>query len=521
MENRFVRMLLGIVIMLLLVQSCYDCYAAEDDIDSLKGELKSAGDSSEAGILHKRLGDYYASKSDYRTASRFYRQALLLSRDRFTVEERIQLSKYMSWGGELDESKRELRLIIAGDARNLPARAHLARVLSWSGELNEAIVESDKILHDFPESRDAMLIKANSLRWKGNINESIPIYEELLRTEEDFDARLGLTYALYQNGDIKEALESRELIKPLYPYQERELQEFQSFMSKEARPYPDIRYDYYSDTEDNQFSRYTVGYGFRLKKWRGRLAYVHTSASDDTRDNNENSLSVNFNSKLTDMTELGAGIGLTMLNNGSSNTLLTGSASIDKAYSNNKIGLNVSSYFLTTTAELMENKVRMDTFTLSSNYRFNNKASLNTVLSYRDYSDDNTAFDIRIAPGYSLFAESPAVAIGYRLRYLDFENDSSGGYFDPDSFVSNEIFSSISYEKGKFYAYIEPYAGHQSFRRSGISENDFFGGGYGQIGYRILSNASIEVNAEGGNYAMSSATGFRYYMTGVRLSLTF
>src|SRR3990172_505386 len=521
MGNRFIRTLLVIFIMLISTQSGISCYAADDDIDSLKGALQSAKDSVEVGILHKKIGDHYAANNDYKTAAEYYTQALSLARDHLTVDERIQISIYMSWGRELDEAKKELRLIIAGDAQNLPARVHLARVLSWSGELNEAIEVSEKILHDFPENRDAMLVKANSLRWKGHYKESIPIYKELLRTGEDFDARLGLTYALFQSGDIKEAKESRELIKPQYPYQERELQEFQTYMTKETRPSPDARYDYYNDTEDNQYSRYTLGYGFRLGKWRGRLAYVYTSASDNTRDNSESSVSVSFNSKITDMTDLRVGLGLTMLNNGSSNTFLTGNARINKVIGNNTLDISISRSFLTTTAELIENRVWMNKYTLSSNYKFNNKVSLNTSLSYRDYSDDNTSFDFQIAPRYTLLADNPRVVIGYRLRYLDFERDSNGGYFDPDSFIANELFSSISYEKGKFYSYIEPYAGHQSFRRSGISENDIFGGGYGLLGYKLRSNASIEVSAEGGNYAMSSASGFRYYMTGLRLFLTF
>lgn len=521
MGNRFSRTLLVIFIMLIFTQSGINCYAADDDIDSLKGALQTAKDSIEAGILQKKIGDYYASNNDYKTASGYYTQALSLARDHFTVEERIQIAIYMSWGGELDEAKKELRLVIAYDGQNLPARVHLARVLSWSGELNEAIDLSEKILHDFPENRDAMLVKANSLRWKGHTHESIPIYRELLRTGEDFDARLGLTYALFQSGDIKEAKESRELIKPQYPYQERELQEFQAYLTSETRPSPDARYNYYNDTEDNQYSRYTLGYGFRLKGWRGRMAYVYTSASDNTRDNSESSVSVSFNSKITDITDLMVGLGLTMLNNGSSNTFLTGNAGINKVIVNNTLGMSISRSFLTTTAELIENRVWMNNYSISSNYRFNNKVSLNTSLGYRDYSDDNTSIDIQIAPRYTLFTNNPRVVIGYKFRYLDFERDSSGGYFDPDSFISHEIFSSISCEMGKFHCYIEPYAGHQSFRRSGNSENDFFGGGYGLLGYKLQSNTSIEVSAEGGNYAMSSASGFRYYMTGLRLSLTF
>jgi hypothetical protein len=65
--------------------------------------------------------------------------------------------------------------------------------------------------------------------------------------------------------------------------------------------------------------------------------------------------------------------------------------------------------------------------------------------------------------------------------------------------------------------YLEPYAGHQSFRRNGRKTDDFFGGAYGTFGYEISENASFEMNAEGGNYALATAAGWRYYLIGLRL----
>ena len=57
MAYRFIRTLLVIFIMLISTQSGISCYAADDDIDSLKGALQSAKDGVEVGILHKKIGD--------------------------------------------------------------------------------------------------------------------------------------------------------------------------------------------------------------------------------------------------------------------------------------------------------------------------------------------------------------------------------------------------------------------------------------------------------------------------------
>ncbi len=102
---------------------------------------------------------------------------------------------------------------------------------------------------------------------------------------------------------------------------------------------------------------------------------------------------------------------------------------------------------------------------------------------------------------------------------MNFNRQSGSGYFDPNDFVANQIFVSLSFEGDKFCLYIETYGGYQSFRRYGDNNAGFFSGGSGVFGLNLSKNVLLEANAEGGNYALGAAAGFNYYLVGFRLQI--
>lgn len=158
---------------------------------------------------------------------------------------------------------------------------------------------------------------------------------------------------------------------------------------------------------------------------------------------------------------------------------------------------------------------------LSISQRLTDRFSLAAAHSYRNYSDGNDVNDFRLSPVYSVLTKNPTINLGYRFRYLNFNRQSGSGFFDPNDFISNQIFISLNFEHERFYFYIEPYGGYQSFRRYGENKADFFGGGSGVLGLNLSKKILLEANAEGGNYAMGAAAGFSYYWVGLRLQLSF
>jgi len=185
------------------------------------------------------------------------------------------------------------------------------------------------------------------------------------------------------------------------------------------------------------------------------------------------------------------------------------------------IGLRVGEEALSDTAGVSRNHIHALNSALLIAYRPTDRISLSASYSYRDYSDNNYAHDVLGSASYLLYRKPEAITIGYRFRYLDFKQQSGGGYFDPNNFISNALFVNISFENGPIYGYIEPYGGYQSFTRNEEGNYDWFVGGAGMIGYRFTKYLAAEATAEGGNYALGASGAYDYYQIGARLIIIF
>ena len=158
---------------------------------------------------------------------------------------------------------------------------------------------------------------------------------------------------------------------------------------------------------------------------------------------------------------------------------------------------------------------------ISASQRITQRFTLFGGYSWRDYSDDNSAHDLLIAPSYTLYTGDPTVRTGYRFRYLNFDRQSFGGYFDPNDFISHQLFVSVDWQLDRIFLYAEPYGGFQSFDRYGDHTDDIFGGFSGTLGYRFTKRLTGEVNGELGNYALGATSGFEYYSVGTRFAYSF
>jgi tetratricopeptide (TPR) repeat protein len=520
--------LLSMVFVISILPACFAASPAElaqsgkyDEAIEAYGKAIGAENKQEKKAqLHKDLGDLFSSREDFGKAADQYISALASSRD-FNGEERLQMATRMSWGGKQDAAIRELRLILANNAGNQEARVQLARTLSWNGDLDGSIEEAERVLSADPENRDALLVKANTLKWQGKVGQSLPIYDKLLQGEEDFDARQGLAYALLAAGDRKGARQSASLLQPRYPYQEKELKQLRDELMRIARPHLDPWYSYYSDTDHNQLNRYGLHYGQAAGNLDLDFDFRHTDARDATRHNWAQDFTARAYSKITGFLGLGGGVGLTSVHNSGTNYFVTGNVRGNVAVPSGSIDFSLARDFLSDTAELIENRIRINSATLSASQRVTGRFSVFARYSYRDYSDDNDANDFLIAPSYAIFRGSPSLTAGYRFRYMNYARQSAGGYFDPNDFMSHQIFATFSFEKEAFSSYFEPYFGVQSFRRYGNDSTDLVGGLYGSVGYQLTSFLRLDIDGEFGNSAVETATGFEYFLVGVKIGLIF
>ncbi len=502
-------------------QNGRDLVAAErydEAIAAYKKAITITEDSQKKARLHRELGDIYVIKDDMKKAAEEFIQALSLSSD-FSEKEKIQMAIYISWGDRLDEAINELKLILSENPSNTDARIHFARTLSWAGRYDEAIREAEIVLSQPLYQKDALLIKANALNWKGEEKAAIPLYKDILSDGEDFGARSGLTYALLSQEKKQEAKECYSKLTPLYPYQEKELIKLKRIIDSETKPLFTFGYRYYNDTDNNRYNKYWLHYSFPIRKWKNTFGYKLSDAWDGTRNNYSHDLFARTYVKLTGSLGVGGGAGVVFGDAKDNLHLITWHLKADMAFYKGKTGAHVSRESMYETAELIENGTGRTRAGGYISQDLSHKLSLYGSYDYLYFTDNNSAHELQFMPKYKLLTVNPVVAIAYKLKFVDYERQSDGGYFDPSNFLSHQVSVSTYFEHNKFYFYVEPYIGHQSFKRDDEKSSDWIGGGFGAFGWKFKRSITLEVYAEGGNFAMETISGFSYYLIGINLDI--
>jgi tetratricopeptide (TPR) repeat protein len=471
---------------------------------------------------YKQSGDVHVAGDDLEKAADAYSKALDLGRSSFSVAERIQMAVRLSWADRLSRAERELRSVLELEPNNRDARIPLARVLSWTGELTEAIHEADEILRQFPDNREALQIKADALQWKGDLRRAIPLYTRLIQKQDDFDARLGLSYSLLFAGDRTGAEQSRQLLKPTTTNQQNRFSKFVDTFESAVQPKLDLQYLYFNDSDGNLLDRYGVSQSFWLDNFDLAASFRHTEARDDTRRNSGEDFSFKAYTHPTESFALGGKLGFTRLRDGNSSNFLAGEIKLDAKVRDGTVGTSVTREVLTDSAELIEKRIRATIAGLRWSQQLTDRFSVHPAYWYRSFSDANHAHDAQFTSQY-LLSFSPKLALGHRFRYLNYNRQSGGGYFDPNDYYSNRLFATFYIERQRFYLFSDIFVGQQAFKRNGVASNDLAYGGAGSIGYRPIRNLVLEFYVEGGQLAAGTASdaGYSYLLLGPRCLIRF
>jgi hypothetical protein len=270
--------------------------------------------------------------------------------------------------------------------------------------------------------------------------------------------------------------------------QERDLEKATYRMNRESRPRLDGGYSYLNDTEENEVHRIGISQHYWAGRWKSSVHFRHTSAKDPSGKNRASEVWARSYGKANDWFSAGGGLGLTQFANGKKREIVTGHIRGDLRFLDGKIGGS-----------------------LSVEIRYH----------YRDYSDENNSSLLQFDATYLIYRGKPEIAAGIRPRYVDFNRQSSGGYFDPEDFLSLKAFVSLFAETEKYFLYLEPFIGVQSFTRFGQETDDTFAGGYGSLGWNITQDFSLELNGEGGNYTLATPAGSEYYRVGLNVNVYF
>jgi len=478
----------------------------------------SQDETKALSLQHKTAGDEWFKKGDMKNAAKEYIEALKLYKN-YEIEDIVTMATRISWGGKLKEAEEILREVLKKEPQNRRAKLQLARVVSWQGRQIEALSLVDSLLKNDPNDEEALLVKANALRFLGRADKSLEIYDQILAKREDFDARLGKAYS-YANLRISSKVEENaKLLKPQYPYQKKDIDDLETYRRSLFNPAVFTGFSYFQDTDENEVYTYRLGFETYLKDLRIVGNYFYREGSDNLRTAYSDELTFEIGKRFTQSLWGYVNFGISQAKG--DQDFVVGGAGLNLLVWRGTTGISFNKSVLIDTAELMENGIKISTVNYFIDQVITDRISLYANYNHRWYSDDNQADFVQASIRYKLKFGNPLVILGYRAVYLDFKKQMRNGYFDPDDFWSNQVFLTVYYETPKMYVYLEPFIGHQTFRRNGLWSYDKAYGGTGTLGVKLKENLSVEMSLEGGNYAAGTASGWKYYQTGFLIKYVF
>jgi tetratricopeptide (TPR) repeat protein len=469
---------------------------------------------------YKQLGDRHLSEDAMESAADAYQRALSLDREHFTRQDRVQMAVYLSWDNRLQSAIQELRLVLAEDPAYLDARVHLARIYGWAGDLKRSVAEADTILAEQPDHRDALLIKANALEWGGQYGAAIPLYEKIIEANDDFDAQVGLSSSLLYKGDRAGAARKAKSLTTKNSRQQKKLASLLESIENEIRPRVSIRYNRYADEDDNLYNRYSALYIVPIGNQEFSLNLGRTDSRGAVGRARADVFSLKTQFNRDGILGFTGAFGLSRLHGGSTVQYSTGQVRIDGRLSNTTLSVTAGSIMLVDTSELIANKIRKTNAGIEVLQKIHERLLLSGGYNRFLFSDGNNANDVQLQAQYRISLK-PRFSIGYRGRFLDFEKQSHGGFFDPENYISHRIYSGLYLKREKFYMDFEVYVGKQDFKRYAVRTNDWITGGTGSIGITPVRGLAFEINASGGDFAAGSVSGFRYFTLGSFISYRF
>jgi hypothetical protein len=171
-------------------------------------------------------------------------------------------------------------------------------------------------------------------------------------------------------------------------------------------------------------------------------------------------------------------------------------------------------------AEITNNNITFDQLQVRTNGAVGKSFRVHADAGVADFSDDNDRVTASAGFLYRIPLRKVTMNVGYTARAMDYGQDLSSGYFDPQDFLAHLAQFRVNDEygdRGNYYR-LRLDTGVQSFTVGGVDvDNDTVLVIGGTFGFRVTKRMILEAYAEYGDYAAATASGFASTMVGVRL----
>ncbi len=207
------------------------------------------------GSLANELGKYHVARDSYKR---------ILARAPDNEKALLDLARTQGWAGELDDAVIHYKKYCDHHPDDGEAMLDFIRVEGWRGAYPAALDLLEEYRKHFGETAEFRKVKAGILAWAGRSTEALELTDELLKgAPDDYNVLYSRTIALHYGNRRREALNSLEILEKLNP-SAKETYDVRRLITIPIRPFLEIDWGFYHDSDGLDISRYSFKGGYSL-----------------------------------------------------------------------------------------------------------------------------------------------------------------------------------------------------------------------------------------------------------------
>ncbi len=467
----------------------------------------------------------YCAEKKYNRGSRLYREILEQYESQLSVGRYLEIIQSLVDCNDVNNAIDFLEAYTSANPKYTGAKLLLARQLAWNGRLLQADEVADQILAIDPSHRQARLIKADAASWRGDFYTALPIYEQLLAEEENFDARLGYTYALLATGSYEKAKFSSWWLYAAEASDRHTIIEVNQALLDQARQNVSWKTEYLNDKTESKRLDHILSFNLPFERANMTLSLRQQKAEDPWTATPQELKGLmlaglwRMNNAVRFLSEVAwVKVGTDQQQeNDELNLLLAATLQMRRWFWQ----LELSRELYDDSASILANHIiRRDIYSFAQ-YKVNDWIRLDGELRGTDYSDDNESYELVLRARYALKLISPRIELGYKYFQQGFQRQSGGGYFAPDQTDSNQITLGFSNYSKRFQGSGEVFYGRQTTSIASLDQAENIAGLTLDLSYYLMNSLRVNASVEGGHFALGKENGYYYYLASLGLSVFF
>ena len=470
--------------------------------------------------LYIKIGDYYASRQEYERAAAAYLKAAELSTENLPQEQQLSISERLVNVQKLEPAIANLQAIRRAEPANANARLMLARYLGWHNQPRQSAIVADELMALQPDNLDAKIIKATVSSWRGDYNTAIPLFEQVLRQQEDFDTRLSYYHALSNVSHVIWRNGLADELKTENEFQQLALDDLRWALQLKSAPSVAYQYAFYDDSYENQHREQHLRFS---RPWRDNSTWLSIGRAEATDGFGYSfgleTLAVGIEQSPGDANRLQAEIGITRYNDFDYADVLSSHLLFSRRLPDLFLSLEYEHEVYDDFTYIVFNNIRTHKLAAKANYQPSDFWDIEFNHLHSNYSDHNRSNETALTLRYAIHHTPPRISIAYRQERLAFATQTFHGYYDPDSAHTGKLLVQIQQSGNRYEAGAEVYSGHQDSRRQGIADDNSIIGWSAFYRLHLQRNLYFEIEWEGSNSSYINPYGYDYNLISARAKI--